>query len=132
MIKDMENFVLHELTDEEIESISEDERYELLTYYTHHPLPELSTVKGLLKKFDLKYDDLTEFELSIGVGRCNHAIRTEDQIYISRKNSPLKNNIFINIKPDSEVPDVTIQIQIHDEFIHEEAYTKEGLKLYQT
>lgn len=125
-----ENFVLHELTDEELNNLTDEDAYTIGKYYDTHPLPELSTVKGLLKKFDIKYDDLTDFILNLNVGICNHANRTDSQIYISRHNSNLRDNIVINLNEKNDIPDVTIQIQVMDDFVHEEAYTRDGFELY--
>lgn len=127
-----ENFVLHELTDEELKNLTDEDAYNIGVYYDTHPLPELSTVKGLLKKYDLKYDDLTEFILNLNVGVCNHASRTKNQIYISRQDSSLRDNIVINLNESYDMPDVTIQVQVMDDFVHEEAYTRDGLELYRS
>lgn len=129
---DIENLILHELTDEEIGNLTDEDYFEIIQYYDNHPLPIESTVKGLLQKFDLKYDDLTEFIQNLNVGICNNATRSDTQIYISRKDSPLKDNIRINLHDDYDAPDVTIQIQVMDDFVHEEAYTRDGLELYRS
>ncbi len=128
---DMNNFILHELTDEEIGNLTDEDLYNIGVYQEKYGVPEESTVKGLLKKLSIKYDDLSDFALGLFVGICNNANRTKSQIYINRKNSPLKDNIIINLD-DNNTPYVTIQIQIGDTFIHEEAYTKEGAVLYRS
>ena len=132
MMEINENFILHELSDEELNNLSDEDAYNIGKYYDNHPLPEASTVKGLLKKYDIKYTDLTDFVLNLNVGICNHAARSTSQIYISRCDSPLRDNIRINLNKDNEVPDITVQVQIGDDFIHEEAYTMDGLELYRT
>ena len=78
---DIENLILHELTDEEIGNLTDEDYFEIIQYYDNHPLPIESTVKGLLQKFDLKYDDLTEFIQNLNVGICNNATRSDSQIY---------------------------------------------------
>ena len=128
---DMNNFILHELTDEEIGNLTDEDLYNIGVYQEKYGVPEESTVKGLLKKLSIKYDDLSDFALGLFVGICNNANRTKSQIYINRKNSPLKDNIIINLD-DNNTSYVTIQIQIGDTFIHEEAYTKEGAVLYRS
>ena len=127
-----ENFILHELTDEEIENRTDEEVFEFGLYLDTHPLPEEATVKGLLKKFGFKYDDLSEFAQNYYVGSCNTANRTENQIYINRPNSKWKHNIVINLNPNREGPYLTVQIDIDGDFIHEEAYTENGFLLYET
>lgn len=132
MARDMTKFILHELTDEEINSLTDDEVYEIGKYYDTHPLPAASTVKGLLEKHNIKTAGLTDFVLGMNVGVCNYANRTDDQIYIGRENSSMKDNIVINLNKDNEVPDVTVQMEVDENFIHEEAYTMDGLLLYQS
>ena len=127
-----ENVILHELTDEEIKNLTDEEVYNIGVYQEKNGVPVESTVKGLLKSLDIKYDDLSDFVLDLFVGVCNNANRTKNQIYISRKSSPLKDNIIINLDDNNDIPYVTIQIQIGDSFIHEEAYTKEGVLLYKS
>ena len=129
---DMNNFILHVLTDEEINNLTDEEIYNIGVYHETHGVPEESTVKGLLEKLGIKYDDLSDFALGFFVGICNNANRTKSQIYFNRKNSPLKDNIIINLDDNNDIPYVTIQIQIGDSFIHEEAYTKEGALLYRS
>lgn len=82
------------------------------------------------KKDNLKYDGLSDFVLNLDVGVCNYAQRSEGQIYISRKDSKLRDNILINLDVSKDMADVTIQIQINDGFIHEEGYTMDGFELY--
>ena len=129
---DIENLTLYELTDEEIDNLTDKEVLEIGEHYTQHGIPQHSTVKGLLKKFNLKYDDLEKFVLDMNVGICNNANRTKTQIYINRKNSAKKDNITINLNKNRDVPYVTVQMQVGDYFIHEEAYDEKGLKLYQS
>ena len=128
---DMNNFILHELTDEEINKLTDDEIYEIGKYYDTHPLPKESTIRGLLEKYNISTKGLTDFILGFNVGVCNHANRTENQIYISRQGSPLKDNIVINLNNNNDLPCLTVQIQISEDFIHEEAYTRDGGILYQ-
>lgn len=128
----VENVILHELTDEEINNLTDEEIYNIGVYQEKNGVPVESTVKGLLKSLDIKYDDLSDFVLDLFIGVCNNANRTKNQIYINRKGSPLKDNIIINLDDNNDIPYVTIQIQIGDSFIHEEAYTKEGVLLYKS
>jgi hypothetical protein len=125
-----EDFVLHKLSDEELDGLSSDDIYDIGRYYDTHSLPYESTVKCLLEEFNINYDDLTDFVLNLDVGVCNYAQRSKKQIYISRKDSSLKDNIVINLDDSRDMADVTIQIQINDGFIHEEAYTYDGLEVY--
>lgn len=125
-----EHFVLGDLTDEELEKMTDDEIFEFGHYIEENGLNELMTVKGLLKKFGFKYGDLSKFTQDYYVGRCNNVNRTDNQIYINRKDSPIKDNIVINLNPNRDVPYLTHQIQITDDFIHEEAYSEDGVELY--
>lgn len=92
-----ENLVLHELADEELSNLTDDEINEIKDYYDEHDLPEISTVKGLMKKFALKYDDLSDYVLGLDVGICNHAVRRENQIIINRPNSEFDDEIRIEL-----------------------------------
>ena len=127
-----EGFLMYELTDEEIENLTSDEIYEMGCYLDAHPVLEEATIKGLLKKFNLKYDDLPKWLLDTEVGIRDTANRTDRQIYINRKDSKFKDNIKINLNPNRDVPYVTIQTQISEDFIHEEAYDENGSQLYQS
>ena len=127
-----ELIVLRDLTDEEINDLSDDFIFELHQEYRKQGAPVRSTIRGLLEEFDIRYDDLTDFILNFDVGLCNYANRTKDMIHISRKNSPLKDNIVINLNDKLDIPDLTIQIQTKDDFVHEEAYTRDGLCLYES
>lgn len=126
----MSNFVLHELTDDELKGLNSEDVYRIGKYYDENPLPYLSTIEGLMDSLGVQYDDLTDFILGLDVGVCNSVNRTDSQIYINRKNSPFKDNILINLDDSRDMPDVTVQIQVSDDFIHEEAYTKDGGLLY--
>ena len=120
-----ELIILRDLTDEEIIKLTDTEIDDMISSYKENGIPERATVKGL-------YDDLTEFILGLEVGRCNHVNRSENQIYINRPNSNFKDNIVINLDKQRDIPDVTIQIQINDDFIHEEGYNKDGLEIYRS
>lgn len=128
----MENFILYELTDEEIDNLTGEEILDIGEYYREQGLPQHSTVKGLMKKCGLKYDDLKTFVLNMNVGICNNANRTKSQVYISRKGSPKRDNIVINLNENREVPYVTLQMQVGDFFVHEEAYDEEGQLIYRS
>ena len=129
-MNDKELLVLRDLSDEELHKLSDDDNFTLMASYRQKGVPVRATVKGLLDEFNIKYDDLTDFILNVYVGVCNNANRTSNQIYINRKDGPRKDNIIINLDEDSDVPDVTIQVQVSDVFIHEEAYSRDGLLLY--
>ena len=124
--------ILRDLTDEEINNLSEEDIMSMMEYYDENGVPYRSTVKSLLEDNDVSTDGLTEFILTLDVGRCNYANRTKKQIYISRHNSSLRDNIVINLDDSRDIPDVVIQIQVTDNFIHEEAYNDDGLLIYQT
>ena len=125
-----EVIVFRDLTDEELLNLTDDELFEIRKSYQRNGVPVRATVKGLLDELNIKYDDLTEFIQNMEVGRCNTAIRNDEQIYISRKDSELKDNIIINLDDARDIPDVTVQIQIREDFIHEEAYNEDGLLVY--
>lgn len=127
-----ELIILRDLTDEEIIKLTDTEIDDMISSYKENGIPERATVKGLLKEYNVKYDDLTEFILGLEVCRCNHVNRSENQIYINRPNSNFKDNIVINLDEQRDIPDVTIQIQINDDFIHEEGYNKDGLEIYRS
>ena len=129
---DLESFILHELSDDELDNLTPDEILEIGTYYQEHSLPLESTIKGLLKKNNFKYDDLPKWVQNTNVGICNSINRTDNQIYLSRQGSPKRDNITINLNEGRHVPYMTIQLQIGDYFIHEEAYDEEGNLLYRT
>ena len=128
--KNEELLILRDLSDEELEKLSDLELLDLQSDYLKYGTPERATVKGLLKEYNIKYSDLSDFVLELNVGLCNYANRTKNQIYINRHNSSLKDNIVINLDKSRDLPYVTIQIQASN-FIHEEAYTEDGLLLYQ-
>ena len=127
-----ENFILYELTDEELEQMTDDEILEFGRFCEKNGINEAMTVKGLLKKDGLKYGDLSKFAQDYYVGVCNSATRTDTQVYISRKGSPIKDNIVINLNPNRDVPYLTHQIQVNDDFLHEEGYSEEGFELYRS
>lgn len=129
MVKEL--IVLRDLSDDELLDLSDDELFELRKEYEKKGVPVRATVKGLLDELEIKYDDLTDFIQNLEVGICNNANRTKDHIYINRKNSPLKDNILINLNDNYDMPDVTIQIHISEDFVHEEAYNEDGLLIYQ-
>ena len=124
------DFILYELTDEELENMTDEEVLEFGRFIEKNGVNELMTVKGLLKKFGFKYSDLTEFAQNYYVGICNTVNRTDTRIYINRADSPIKDNIVINLNPNREVPYLTHQIQANDDFLHEEAYNEDGLEIY--
>ena len=126
-----ELLIIRDLSDEEIKNLTDDEVYELGKAYEKEGMPLRATVKGLLMEYDIKYDDLTDFILGMSVGVCNYATRGKEKINITRKNSSLKDAIVINLTDKYDAPDVVVRLQINENFIHEEAYTKDGLLLYQ-
>ena len=123
-----EKIILRKMTDEELENLTSDDKFEIMKQYMEE-IPYENTVEGLLKEQGIKYDDLTPFVLGIDVGRCDTANRTENQIYINRPNSKWKDNITINLNDNSEVIPITIQTG-DDEFLHEEGYDFDGVPLY--
>lgn len=125
-----ERLILRDLTDNELNNLTSEDRYQLMIDYQMNGIPERATIRSLLEEYNIKTDDLSDFILNFDVGRCNYANRTKDQIYISRHNSPLKDNIIISLTDSKDVPDLTIQTQINENFIHETAYTKDGLEIY--
>lgn len=125
-----ENFILYELSDDDLINLTKEEKKEIGDYYMEHNVPEKSTVKGLLKKHDVKYDDLPNFVLNMNAGICNNVNRTEKQIYINRKDSFFKDSITINLNKNRDVPYVTLQVQVGDYFIHEEGYDEKGELVY--
>ena len=128
-----ENFIYYELTDEELEQMTDDEYDEFDDYVDEHGLNEAMTIKGLLKRYGFKYDDLPKWVQNFYVGVMNNANRTEKQIYLNRKNSPIKTNLKINLNPDREVPYMTHQTHIVDKnFIHEDGYDEDGTLLYES
>ena len=122
--------VLRDLSDDELLSLTDDEVHKLSIDYQLNGIPVRNTVKGLLDELNIKYDDLTDFILGLTVGRCNFASRSGKDIRIYRKGSELRDNIVISLDDSVDVPDVTIQIQVTDAFVHEEAYNKDGLLIY--
>ena len=124
------SYILYELSDEELENMTDSEIMEFGRYMEKNGVNEAMTVKGLLKKYGFKYSDLSEFAQNYYVGVCNTANRTDTQIYINRADSPIKDNIVINLNKDREVPFLTHQIQVSDEFLHEEAYDEKGFQIY--
>ena len=126
-----ELIILRDLSDEELDELSDLELFELINDYEKYGTPVRATIKGLLQEQDIKYDDLSDFILNFNVGLCNHATRSKNQIYISRHNSPLKDNIIINLDKNNDSPDMTVQIE-SDGFVHEEAYNEDGLLIYNT
>ena len=91
---------------------------------------EKETVRGLLKEYGIKYDDLPDWLQEKEVGRCNSANRTEYQIYINRPNSKYNDKMIINLNHNREVPYLTVQTQINDNFIYERAYSEKGAVIY--
>ena len=125
-----EKIIVRNLTDEEIDQLSSEEQFEIMIQYMEE-IPYENTVQGLLEENDISTDGLSEFVLGMDVGRCNTAIRTDNRIYINRPNSKWKDNIVINLKDDSEVPPIIVQIG-DEEFMHEEAYDFDGFEIYRT
>ena len=123
-----EKIIVRNWTDDEIDKLSSDDKFEIMLQYMDG-VPYENTVQCLLEENNIKFDDLTDFILTMDVGRCNTAIRTDNQIYINRPNSKWKDNIVINLKDDSEVPPIRVQIG-DEEFIHEEAYDFNGVEIY--
>ena len=126
-----ENFILHELTDDELNDLTDEEKEEIESYYESHPLPESSTVRGLLKKLEIRYDDLTDFILGLDLGICNHAVRVDNLIFINRENSPLGDNIFICLDEDNGGSDVTISKYISKDTWNEKGFTRDGVLEYE-
>ncbi len=124
--------VLRDLTDDELDALSDDLIFDLSHEYMVNGFPERATIKGLLEEMNIKYDDLSDFILELPVGICNYANRTDNLINIYRKDSKYLDNIVINLDDGKDIPDVTIQVQASDSFVHEEAYTKDGLLIYQS
>ena len=124
--------ILRDLTDEELLNLTDEESFKIQVNYNLNGVPYKNTIKGLLEEFDIKSDDLSDFILNFNVGRCNYANRTDNQIYISRHDSGLRDNIVINLDGSRDVPDIVVQIQVTDNFVHEEAYNEEGLLIYKT
>ena len=127
-----DEIILRDLTDEELNNLTDEESYKIQVNYNLNGVPYRATVKGLLEELDISINGLSDFILGFNVGRCNYANRTKKQIYISRHNSSLRDNIVINLDDTLDVPDIVVQIQVTDNFIHEEAYNDEGLLIYQT
>ena len=126
------DFILYELTDEEIQNMTDEEYDEFDKYIEEHGLNEAMTIKGLLKRNGFKYDDLPKWVQDFYVDVCNNINRTEKQIYINRPNSIFKDNIVINLNPNREVPFMTCQTHIVEaNFIHEEGYDEDGTVLYE-
>lgn len=126
------DFILYELSDDELKEFmeSDDDVYNYNKFLEKNGVDEKMTVKGLLKREGLKYDDLSDFAQNYFVGVCNSVNRTENQIYVYRDNSDIRTNIKIRVNKNSDVPYLTHQIQIGDNFIHEEGYTDSGFCLY--
>ena len=122
--------ILRDLTDDEILKLTGDDLYDLRKEYETNGVPYRATVKSLLEDYNIKYDDLSDFILGFEVGYCNYANRTPERIIIKRKGSLKKDNILINLNKDYDVPDIVLQIQVDDDFVHEEAYTSDGFPLY--
>lgn len=125
-----EKIILRKLTDEEIDQLTSEDKFEMMIEYTKE-VPYENTVQGLLEENNISTEGLSEFVLGMDVGRCNTVSRTENQIYINRPDSKWKDNIVINLKEDIEVPPITVQTG-DDKFIHEEAYDFEGFEIYRT
>ena len=124
--------VLRDFTDEELDNMTDEELFNLYLYYEKYGIPFRETVEGLLDEYYIEHDGLTDFILSMQVGICNYANRSDNQICICRKDSKRKHNIIINLDETRDVPDVRMQIRINDDFIRETAYTKYGLELYRS
>ena len=125
------NIVLRELTDEELDKIDEQgNSYKIKKRHLDGKIDEKETVRGLLKEYGIKYDDLPDWLQEKEVGRCNSANRTEYQIYINRPNSKYNDKMIINLNPNREVPYLTVQTQINDNFIYERAYSEKGAVIY--
>ena len=124
--------ILRDLTDDELAKLTDDELDEMYLAYEKNGIPLRATVKGLLEELNIDYKGLTDFILNLHLGKCNYAQTVTNGISIYRKNSPLKDSITINLDEDNDIPDVTIQIQVLDDFVHEEAYNKDGLLIYQS
>lgn len=125
------NIVLRDLTDEELDKIYEQSNsYKIKKRHLKGKIDEKETVRGLLKEYGLNYDDLPDWLQEQEVGRCNSANRTKYQIYINRPNSKYKDKMIINLNPNREVPYLTVQTQINDNFIYERAYSEKGAVIY--
>lgn len=125
------NIVLRDLSDEELDKIYEQSNsYKIKKRHLKGKIDEKETVRGLLKEYGLKYDDLPDWLQEQEVGRCNSANRTKYQIYINRPNSKYKDKMIINLNPNREVPYLTVQTQINDNFIYERAYSEKGAVIY--
>lgn len=125
------NIVLRDLTDEELDKIYEQgNSYKIKKRHLNGKIDEKETVRGLLKEYGIKYDDLPDWLQEKEVGRCNSANRTEYQIYINRPNSKYNDKMIINLNPNREVPYLTVQTQINDNFIYERAYSEKGAVIY--
>ena len=122
--------ILRDLTDEEYDKLTSEEKDDIFEAYDLQGLPYRCTVRSVLEENDIKISDLTDFILGLEVGLCNTATRTDDHIILRRDNSPRQDNIMINLNKSLDVPDVVIQIQVNDNFIHEEAYNEDGLLIY--
>lgn len=126
-----EDVVLRDLTDEELDKIyGQGNSYKITKRHLKGKIDERATVRGLLKEYGIKYDDLPDWLQEQEVGRCNSANRTEYQIYINRPNSKYKDKMIINLNPNREVPYLTVQTQINDNFIYERAYSEKGAVIY--
>ena len=105
-----EDVVLRDLTDEELDKIyGQGNSYKLKKRHLKESVNERATLRGLLKEYGIKYDDLPDWLQEQEVGRCNSANRTEYQIYINRPNSKYKDKMIINLNPKREVPYLTVQ-----------------------
>ena len=125
------NIVLRDLTDDELDKIYEQgNSYKIKKRHLDGKIDEKETVRGLLKEYGIKYDDLPDWLQEKEVGRCNSANRTEYQIYINRPNSKYNDKMIINLNPNREVPYLTVQTQINDNFIYERAYSEKGAVIY--
>lgn len=125
MLMSDEKVIIRDLSDEEIENF-----YKLGIKRKMGLISERATIRGLLKEFGIKYDDLPQWLQDKPVGRCNHATRTDKQIYITRKNSKFKDKKIINLNPNRHVPFYTVQTQVKPNFIHEMAYGIHGNIIY--
>jgi len=122
--------ILRDLTDEQYNNLTSEELDDIFEAYELNGLPYRCTVKSVLEENDIKISDLTDFILGLEVGLCNTAKRTDDHIILRRENSPRQDNIMINLNKSLDVPDVVIQIQVNDDFVHEEAYNEDGMLIY--
>lgn len=92
-----EVIILRDLTDEEYDNLTSEEKDDIFEAYDLQGLPYRCTVKSVLEENNISTSKLTDFILGLEVGLCNTARKTDDHIILSRKNSPRKDNIMINL-----------------------------------